>query len=230
MLELRVLVVARLLVLRERRSAAGAPLRRAVPLVQPAALVDRLQEAPDVLDVRVRERVVVVVPVHPHSEALGLVRDHLGEVSDAFLAALRKLGEAVLLDVPLGVEPKRLLDLYLDPESLTVEAVLVALVETPERLVALEHVLERSPPGVMNAHRVVRRDRPVDEAEPRPPVVLVPELGERALALPAVEDLELERVVVGLVRKRCEDRRHAVSVRSAAPGNTQREDETFLHR
>ncbi len=66
-----ILIDARLrqLVLRERRSAAGAPLRRAVPHVEPAAFVDDLQELPDVLDVRVAEREVVVAPVHPLPEA-----------------------------------------------------------------------------------------------------------------------------------------------------------------
>src|SRR6266550_3690049 len=48
------------LVLRDRRAAAGTPLGRAMTLVEPAAIVERLQEAPDVLDVRVAERVVVV--------------------------------------------------------------------------------------------------------------------------------------------------------------------------
>src|SRR5829696_9552041 len=47
-LELDVVLLARLLVLRERGAAAGTPLRRAVPLVQPAALVDVRKEPPDV--------------------------------------------------------------------------------------------------------------------------------------------------------------------------------------
>ena len=128
-LELLVVLLAGLLVLRERRPAAWAPLRRAVALVEPAPLVDGLQEAPDVLDVRVGERVVVVVPVHPAAEAPVLLGDHLGELGDALPAALGELGEAVLLDVALRVQAERLLDLDLDPEPLAVEAVLVALVE-----------------------------------------------------------------------------------------------------
>ena len=152
------------LVLRDRRPAAWAPLGRPVPRVQPAALVDGLQEAPDVRDVRVRERVVVVVPVHPHAEALRLLGDHLGVLGDPLLAPRRELGEPVLLDVALRVQAERLLDLDLDPEALAVEAVLVALVEAAQRLVALEDVLQRAAPGVVDAHRVVRGDRPVDEA------------------------------------------------------------------
>src|SRR6266536_2726334 len=132
---LELLVLARKqLVLRDRSPAARAPLRRAMSLVQPAALVDGLQERPDVRDVRVRERVVVVVPVHPHAEALGLLGDHLGVLRHALLAPGRELGEAVLLDVTLRVQAERLLDLDLDPEPLAVEPVLVALVEPTKSL------------------------------------------------------------------------------------------------
>ena len=59
----------RQLVLRDRRAAARAPLRRAVTEVEPAALVHELEEPPDVLDVRVAEREVVTSPVHPLTEA-----------------------------------------------------------------------------------------------------------------------------------------------------------------
>src|SRR5205085_11045007 len=161
-------------------------------LVEPPTLVHRFQEAPDVLDVRVGERVVVVVPVHPHPEAAGLLRDHLGKAADALLAALRELGEPVLLDLALRVQAERLLDLDLDPEALAVEAVLVALVEAVERLVALEDVLERAAPGVVDAHRVVRRDRPVDEAPAVVAPVLLAQALERSLPLPALEHLPLE--------------------------------------
>src|SRR5207237_903971 len=67
-LKLRVVLVARLLVLGERGPAAWAPLRRAVALVEPLAAMALLQEAPDVLDVRVREGEVVVAPIHPLAE------------------------------------------------------------------------------------------------------------------------------------------------------------------
>ena len=144
----------------------------------------------------------------------GLLRDDLGELRHPLLAALRELGEPVLLDLALRVEPERPLHLDLDPEALAVEAVLVALVEAPQRLVALEDVLQRPPPGVMDAHRVVRRDRAVDEAEARAAPVQLAELLERPLALPELEDLELEMVMVGLVREGWEDGRHRVQCKS----------------
>ena len=68
MLELPVLA-GEDLVLGDRGPAARAPHGRAVALVEPLPFVDGLQEAPDVLDVRVGEGVVVRVPVHPHAEA-----------------------------------------------------------------------------------------------------------------------------------------------------------------
>src|SRR6266498_2953055 len=213
MLELDVVLLARLLVLRERRPATRAPLRRAMSLVQPAAPLHLFQEAPDELDVRVAERVVRVVPVHPHAEALGLFGNHAREVRHALLAARRELGEPVLLDVTLRVEAERLLDLDLDVEPLAVEAVLVTLVEAAESLVALEDILDRPPPGVMDAHRVVRGDRPVHEAEPRPAPVACDQLEERAFTLPELEDLVLERGMIRDRRKRRERIRHAFDSR-----------------
>jgi len=96
------------------------------------------------------------------------------------------------------------LDTDLDPEALAVEAVLVALVVAPERLVALEDVLQRAAPRVVDAHRVVGRDRAVDEAEARAVGVLLAQLPERALVLPALEDLTLEGRVVRHAGQRLE--------------------------
>ena len=88
------LVDARLreLVLGERRAAARAPLGRAVALEQPAALVHRREEPPDVLDVRVAEGVVVVAPVHPHAEALRLAVMSPRRLDDALAALAGELG------------------------------------------------------------------------------------------------------------------------------------------
>src|SRR5207253_3258515 len=58
-------------VLRQRRAAPRAPLRRAVAADEPSAIVHDLEEPPDVFDVGVAERVVVALPVHPLPEPLG---------------------------------------------------------------------------------------------------------------------------------------------------------------
>ena len=203
-LELAVVLLPGLLVLRERGAAARAPLRRAMALEEPLARAALLQEAPDVLDVGVREGEVVVAPVHPLAEALRLFRHHADVARDPLLAALRELGDPVVLDLALRVEAELLLDLDLDPEALAVEAVLVALVVALGRVVALEDVLQRAAPGVVDAHRVVGGDRAVDEAEPRPAGVLRAQAPERLLLLPALQHLPLERGMIGHARERLE--------------------------
>src|SRR5204863_2775367 len=93
MLELLVVLLASLLVLRKRRAAPRTPLRRAVPLVQPAARLHLLEEAPDVLDVRVGEGEVVVAPVHPHAKPLRLLGLDAGELRDEVAAITGEAGE-----------------------------------------------------------------------------------------------------------------------------------------
>ena len=62
-------IAAMKLVCGDRRAAARAPLGRTMALEEPAFPVDDREELPDVLDVRVREREVVVAPVHPLAES-----------------------------------------------------------------------------------------------------------------------------------------------------------------
>ena len=192
------------LVLRERRAAPGAPLGRAVTDVDPPPLVHQLQEAPDVLDVRVAERVVVRTPVHPLTEALRALRQLGRRPHDLLATPTRELGEAELLDLPLRVEPELAFDPDLDPEALAVESVLVALVVAPERLVALEHVLQRPSPRRMHREGLVRGHGPVHEAELRAAGVLLAEPAERLFAVPPLQHVSLERVMIGLVRQGCE--------------------------
>ena len=201
-----VLVDARLrqLVLREGRAAAGAPLGRPVTHVDAAPLVHEPQEPPDVLDVRVAEGEVVGAPVHPLAKPDRALGQLPGRPDDLRAAPARELGKAELLDLALRVEPELPLDADLDPEPLAVEAVLVALVMSAERLVALEDVLERPPPGRVHRQGLVRRDRAVDEAEARAVGVQLPQPAEGLLALPQVEDPALQGVVVRLVRQACE--------------------------
>src|SRR5487761_705150 len=183
--------------MRQSSNATWAPLGRAVAHVQPPALVNRLEEAPDVLDVRVAERVVVVVPVHPLAEPAELLGHDLAVVGDALDALARELREPVLLDLPLRAEAELLLDLDLDPQPLRVEAVLVPLVEPLHRLVALEDVLQRPAVAVVDARRVVGRDRAVHEAEGGAAPVLFPQPVERPVLVPPGEDLPLQRGMVG---------------------------------
>ena len=88
-------------------------------------------------------------------------------------------------------EPEVALDVDLDPQPLAVEPVLVALVLAEHRVEALVQVLVRAAPGVVDAHRVVGRDRPVEEAPVRPARVLRAQPGERPSLPPWREDLVL---------------------------------------
>src|SRR4029079_3562286 len=97
---------------------ARAPLGRAVADVQPPALVHDPEEAPDVLDVRVAEREVVVAPVHPLAEPLRVLRQPLGRTDDDVAALAGELLEPVRLDLPLRVQAELALDSDLDPEAL----------------------------------------------------------------------------------------------------------------
>ena len=203
--------------LRDRGPAAGAPLRRAVALEEPALLVHVLEEAPDVLDVRVAEGVVVVPPVHPLAQPDRAARQLACEVDDLLAALLGELREPVRLDVALGVEAELALHADFDPETLAVEAILVALVEPAERLVALEDVLQRPAPRGVDGELLVRGHRAVDEAEPWTVLVLAPQAIEDALALPPVEHLELERGVIRDGIERREGAGHLRLILGSAP-------------
>ena len=126
-------------------------------------------------------------------------RLHRRVLGDAVAAGAHELVEAVLLDLALRVQPERLLDLDLDPQALAVEAVLEPLVAAAHRLVALEEVLQRPAPRVVHAHRVVGRDRAVDERERLAAADLLAQPLERPFALPQLEDRVLDRGVVGLL-------------------------------
>ena len=208
---LALLVHARLreLVLRERRAAARAPLGGAVPAKQPAAVMHHAQEAPDVLDVGVAERVVVALPIHPHPEPLRRPAQLVRGPGDHLAAARGEALEPVLLDLALGVQAERLLHPDLDPQPLAVPPVLVALVAAAQRLIALEHVLERAPPRGVDAHHLVGSDRAVDEGERRAVRVLLAQALEHPVAVPPRQRLGLDAPVIRHGRQTSEPARHA---------------------
>ena len=179
-------------VLGESRPAARAPRHHVVTLVDPAALVAGLEEPPDRVIIFVAIGVVGVVPIHPVAEP-----DRLGgltgrELLDASLAAIDELGYAVGLDVSLALEADLLFDLDFDPETLAVEAILVALLFADHRLVALKQVLVGAAPGVVNAHRIVGRDRAVQKRNPlRRGVVAVQILVQNAVFVPPAQEIVL---------------------------------------
>ncbi len=117
------------------------------------------------------------------------------------------------LDLLLVVEAELPLDLDLDPEALAVEAVLVPLPLPEHGVVALVEVLVGAAPGVVHAHRVVGRDRPVDEAEPLLRRVVSREVaGHRPALPPALDDLPLERGNIQILGNRLELPGHRRSI------------------
>ena len=170
--------------------------------------MQRLQEPPDVLDVRVAEGVVVVAPVHPLPEPDRLFRDDARGFRDQLTAAAGEEIHPVLLDLALRVQPEISFDLDLDPEALAVEPVLIALIESLERLVTLEDVLVGAAPEVMDAEAVgrVRRLRAVEEAPMGAAEIALPEPREDPRLLPPGEDLLLEGGVIRILRERLEHR------------------------
>ena len=139
-----------------------------------------------------------VVPVHPHAQADRLLRLAGREREHPLLAQGHEPVDAVRLDVALGREAEVALDVDLHPQALAVEPVLVALVLALHRVEALVEVLVRATPRVVDAHRVVRGDRPVEEAPARPALVLRAEARERPSLGPLAEQLVLLGDEVGL--------------------------------
>ena len=110
-----------------------------------------------------------------------------GERQHALLAQADELGDPERLDVALRREAQVALDVDLDPQALAVEAVLEPLVLAQHRVEPLVQVLVGAAPGVVDAHRVVGGDRPVEEAPARAARVLRPEPRERAPVRPLPE-------------------------------------------
>ena len=152
-------------VLREAGPAAGAPRHDVAALVDPTIVGTGLQEMPDRIVVLVGLRVVRVVPVHEKAEPLRLLGYLCGEVIDPGLAVFDELADSVLLDVTLRFETFFFFDFDLDPQPLTVEAVLEPLAVALHVAEPQEQVLVGPAPCVVNSHGVVGGDGPVDERE-----------------------------------------------------------------
>ena len=169
-----------------------------------------------------RERVpkppqlVGVIPVHPHPEADRLLGLSRGVGQHTLLAQRDEFRDPVGLDVTLRGEAEVALDVDLDPQALTVEPVLPALVVSEHRVEALVEVLVGAAPGVMDAHRVVRGDRAVEEAPVRPPGQLRAQPCECVPLLPQRQDpmLQFDEILFGV-----DGTEHATSERG--PGTRQ---------
>src|SRR5207249_2727696 len=102
--------------------------------------------------------------------------------------------------VAFRLQPQLFLYFYLDPESLAVEAVLVPLLMAGHGEVALESILEGAAPGVVHAHGVVGRDRPIEKRPLRLARILSAKPLEGMRFLPEFQDLVLAGNEVGTTR------------------------------
>ena len=109
-------------------------------------------------------QLIGIVPVHPVAESHRLLGLPSGEPEDAAFAFVDEVVDAVFVDGGLCAEPQLLFDFDFDPQSLAVETVLVAQVVAGHGEESLVGVLVGAAPGVVNAHRVVGGDRPVEKA------------------------------------------------------------------
>src|SRR5258708_3226453 len=104
-----------------------------------------------------------MTPIHPIAQADGLLALTFGKFEDALFTTLHELVYAIRFDIELGCHAKFLFDFNLDPEALTVKAVLIALLVTLHRFDTLVQVFISASPGMMNPHGVIRGDRTIQE-------------------------------------------------------------------
>src|SRR5215469_13632852 len=152
-------------VFRKTRAAAPAPWHRQPLLIQPAAPVAFLQEKPDPQNVGILVGEVGVVPIHPHAQPDGLVRDYSCIGLYALTALPRKVGQAEPFYIGLSVESERPLHFHFYPQPLAIETVLVFCRMPRHRLIAEKDVLQSASPSVMDAHGIIGGDRPVKKPE-----------------------------------------------------------------
>ena len=207
---LDVLVALGDLVRGQRGAAAGAVGDDAVALVEQVALPHRLERPPDRLDVLRLERPVGLVEVDPVGDPLGQPVPVLEVLEDRLAALGVELGDAVALDVGLGLEAQLLLDGDLDRQAVAVPAALALDVAAAHGLVAREDVLERAGDDVVGAGPPVRGRRALVEHVRLAALPAAHRLAEDVALAPALEDLLLELGEVGLGGERTE-RSHGVS-------------------
>ena len=204
---LDVLVALGDLVRGQRGPAAGAVGHDLVALVQQLAVPHRPQRPPDRLDVVGLQRPVRVLEVDPVPDPLGQPVPVLEVLEDRLAALGVELGDAVALDVVLGLEAELLLDRDLDGQAVAVPAALALDVAPAHRLIAREDVLERAGEHVVRAGPAVGGRRALVEHVGLGARAPADRLAEDVALAPALEDLLLERGEVGLGGQGAE-RRH----------------------
>jgi hypothetical protein len=93
----------------------------------------------------------------------------------------------------------------LDPEALTIEPVLVALLFAQHRVVSLPQVLVGPAPSMVNAHRAVGRDRAIQKTKLVGRMLISPQIpAEYLVPVPVVSDVTFHAWHVEFFRNRLE--------------------------
>lgn len=129
-----------------------------------------------------------VIPVHPVTKTLRLFRLASRKPEDSAFAFVDEVINPVLMDGRLRSQAQLLFDFDLDPQTLAIEAILVALVMPGHCEEALVRILIRAAPCMMNAHWVIRRDGSIEEAPSLAPGVLLPQLAEDLSDFPELQN------------------------------------------
>ena len=152
-----------------------------------------LEEEPDRIVVLVRHREVGVVPVHPIPKANGLVGLHCRKAPHSLLARFDKSINPERFDIALRGESLFLFDFDFNPQPLAVEALLEPQLVALHRLEAIEQVFVCPAPRMMDTHRAIRRDRPVNETPFRLAPVFLDQKVKSVVFLPEGEDASFKR-------------------------------------
>src|SRR5262249_17598009 len=113
------------------------------------------------------------------------------------LTGAHEIFDPVVANFALGAESEAFFHLNLHPQSLTIEAVLVAQLAPVHGVIALVHILERAAPGVMDSHRVVGRNRSIQERPMGSIRVFGAEFVEYAALVPQTQDFALHGWEIG---------------------------------
>ena len=142
-------------------SGAAAPGHGISPAVDFSFVEELFQKGPDGVIIFIGHSKVGIIPVHPHTQALGLLGLDSGIFADTLLAQVHEFFDAVFLHFPFGLETQFLFHLNFHPQSLAVEAVLVAELMAGHCFVAVVDIFQGPAPGVVHTHGVVGRDGPI---------------------------------------------------------------------
>lgn len=130
-----------------------------------------------------------VIPIHPVAEPDGLFGLPCGEAENAAFAFIDEAVDAVFADGGFGAESELFFDFDFDPESLAVEAVLVAEFVAGHGVEPLIGVFIGASPCVVDTHGIIGGDGSVEEAPARFGGVLATEFLEGLAGIPEVEDV-----------------------------------------